>query len=116
MRNKIGDIERLGHILDSIDFINKAVDNKNELQFQEDFILHTAVIKWIEIIGEACIKISPILKIQHTQIEWKKIEGLRHVLVHEYFGIDLERVWIVVLDYLPTLKKEITILLKETKQ
>ena len=44
-------------------FIKKATFGKSEEQFQEDFILHTAVVKWIEIIGEACYKITPELKI-----------------------------------------------------
>ena len=77
--------------------------------------MHTAVVKWIEIIGEACYKITPELKNSRHQIEWRKIEGLRHVLVHEYFGIDLQRVWIVVVDYLTILKDEIIQLQKDIK-
>ncbi len=51
MKNKLSDKERLMHIIDAINFINKALGNKEEKTFQEDFILHTAVVKWVEIIG-----------------------------------------------------------------
>ena len=115
MKSKLGDIERLSHILDAIEFIKRATLDKTESDFQQDFILHTAVIKWIEIIGEACYKLTRGLKSSHPNVDWRNIEGLRHVLVHEYFGIDLQRVWIVVVDYIPTLKEEITIIQKEIK-
>jgi len=107
MKSKLGDFERLGHILDAINFIEKATFGKTESEFHQDFILHTAVVKWIEIVGEACYKVTRGLKSKHPQIEWRKIEGLRHVLVHEYFGIDMQIVWVVVNDYLPTLKREV---------
>ena len=89
----MGDLERLGHILDSIDFIEKAMLNINEEEFYNDFILHTAVVKQFEIIGEASYQISVEIKKADPAVEWKGMEGLWHVLMHEYFGIDLYKIW-----------------------
>lgn len=110
MRNKPGDKERLGHIIDYIEFIQKSLKNVEQEKFNEDFILHTAVLKWVEIIGEASYQISKDYKSRHDEIEWKKIEGMRHVLVHEYFGIDLERVWEVATIYVPDLEVVVNVL------
>lgn len=107
MKNKLGDKERLGHIIDYIQFIQKALKNVEKDKFNEDFILHTAVLKWVEIIGEASYHISKDYKSIHDNIEWKKIEGMRHVLVHEYFGIDLVRVWEVATIYVPELQLKV---------
>ncbi len=113
MKSKLGDKERLGHIPDSINFIVKALSDKTETDFQNDFILHTAITKWLENIGEASYKLTREFKSNHTVIAWRQIEGLRHILVHEYFGIDLIRIWIVLKNDLPLLKKEIQILYNE---
>jgi uncharacterized protein with HEPN domain len=113
MKGEMGDKERLGHILDAIEFINKAIGTKTETDFQADFILHTAILKWLENIGEACYKLTRGFKSQHLEINWRLIEGLRHILVHEYFGIDLIRIWSVVINDLPALKMNVENLLKE---
>jgi uncharacterized protein with HEPN domain len=75
--------------------------------------LHTAVIKWIEIIGEASYHVDRDLKQLHAEIEWKKIEGMRHVLVHEYFGVDLQMVWNVVRNFVGKLKIDVENIIKE---
>lgn len=113
MKDKIGNKARLLHILDAILYIQKALDDKNEESFFNDFILNTAVVKWFEIIGESSTKLTKEFKIAKSSVEWNKIEGLRHVLVHEYFGIDLQRVWILYTDFIPELKNNIENFLKE---
>ena len=92
MKNKLGDKERLGHVLDCVAFIEKSLNGISQDEFNKNFILHTAIQKWIEIIGEACYQISRDYKTKHPNIEWEKIQGLRHILVHEYFGVDLLRI------------------------
>jgi uncharacterized protein with HEPN domain len=64
-------------------------------------------------VGEACYHLSSSLKDLHPEVEWKKIEGMRHVLVHEYFGIDIQMVWKVVKNYISTLKTDVEQILKE---
>jgi len=66
--------------------------------------LQAAIVRWVEIIGEATSKITKEFKDRNTQVEWRSIEGLRHIIVHEYFGVDLERIWNVTQNDIPVLK------------
>jgi len=70
-----------------------------------------ACVKQIEIIGEAANFISPETKVLFSDLEWKQIIGMRHILVHEYFGMDFELVWQVIIKDLPELKQKIEIVL-----
>ena len=63
-----------------------------------------ASIKQIEIIGEAANYVTPEIKQQFSNIEWGQITGMRHILVHEYFGVDADLVWQVIMQDLPLLK------------
>src|SRR4051812_10369762 len=112
MKSRLGDEVRLLHILDAIELIEKALYDKTQADFQQDFILQAATERWVEIIGEASYKISTEFKIKYSDIEWKSIEGLRHVIVHEYFGLDLERIWVVTQMDIPELKWKIEKLIK----
>jgi uncharacterized protein with HEPN domain len=113
MKSKPGNKERLGHILDSIAFIERSLQNVSEEDFQINFILHTAVVKWFEIIGEASYQITKDFKERNTDIQWAAIEGLRHILVHEYFGIDLLKVWELYKMQITDLKEKINKLYNE---
>lgn len=113
MKNKLSDKERLMHIIDAINYINKALSNKEERAFQEDFILHTAVVKWVEIVGEASYKLTRDYKSKHLEIDWRLIEGLRHILVHDYFEVNLETLWQIYKNDLPPLKNKIEQLIKD---
>jgi uncharacterized protein with HEPN domain len=115
MRNKIGDKDRLGHILESIDYIQKSIAGVSAEEFEVNFVLHTAVVKWEEIIGEACYHLTSDLKDGHPEIDWKRIQGMRHVLVHEYAGIDIVAVWKVATQSLEDLKMKVEKILLEFK-
>jgi len=66
-----------------------------------------ASVKQIEIIGEAANYISEETKNKFSDIQWRQITGLRHVLVHEYFGIDSKLIWQIITDDIPELKIKI---------
>jgi len=68
---------------------------------------YSAVIREFEIIGEAAGKLSDALKYRYPEVNWKDIKDFRNILVHEYFGIDLEIVWNVICDDLPILHSTI---------
>ena len=72
-------------------------------RFRGDDLLQNAVMRMIQIVGEAASKISPEYRKAHPEIPWRGIIGMRHRLVHEYFRIDPERVWKVVENDLPAL-------------
>ena len=74
-----------------------------------------AVVRNLEIIGEAVKKLPAQTKRDHPEIEWKKIAGLRDILVHDYFGIDMDIVWDVVQNKLPVLAQQVQRILDESK-
>lgn len=113
MRDKLGDKVRLQHIMDSIAEITSAMSGETKISFVKNHILRIAVVKWIEIIGEAANNISRETKNTTTNIEWAMIIGLRHIVVHEYFGINYEAIWDIATDEIPILKQKIEKLIKE---
>ncbi len=81
--------------------------------FLKDELRQDAVVKNLEVIGEAVKNIPDDLKNRKPEIEWKKIAGLRDILTHGYFGINLEIVWDIIVNKIPDLKRNITDLLSE---
>jgi uncharacterized protein with HEPN domain len=73
--------------------LKKTVNGMDERAFLENVTVQDASIRRLEIIGKAVKNLSPEFKEKHSDIEWKKIAGLRDVLIHAYFGIDLELTW-----------------------
>ena len=106
MKGRIGDRERLGHILDAIAEVESYIVGFDFELFQQDSKTHYATIKQLEIIGEAANNISETTKEIDLSIEWRKIIGLRHILVHEYFGIQVEVVWQIVMNDMPMMKRK----------
>jgi uncharacterized protein with HEPN domain len=97
----------LEHILESITLIEEYVDGKTEEDFSSSSQLQDSVIRRLEVIGEAVKNLPPEVRKTYSDVPWKKIAGLRDVLIHEYFGVDLELTWQVVQNELPVLKKRI---------
>lgn len=95
------------HILESIEAIinfSKAMD-KEELTSNR--LKQSAIVREIEIIGEAVKNISKDLKNKHKEIEWKDIVGTRDKMIHHYFGVDLDIIWGIIKLDLPDLKEKI---------
>lgn len=106
----------LEDILESISKIEeymKGVDKKMLLteSWLEDVLVHR-----LEIIGEAAKNMPEDFRKEHPEVEWKKISGLRDKLVHAYFGVSLERVWLVVIDDIPPLKEKIQKILDDLEK
>lgn len=107
MKDKIGDKARLFHILDSIQEIEKYVQNISFDEFLENDMIQNACIRLLEVIGEASRSISEDIKRQFPGIEWREIVDLRNLLLHEYFGVDLNIVWSIIQFDIPPLKAKI---------
>jgi len=105
----------LKHIRDSIARIESYTAGGREAFFR-DSMVQDAVIRNLEVIGEAVKNLSSGLRRRHPAIPWRSITALRNVLIHEYFGVDLEIVWRVVSRRLPTLKRSVLTLLERGKR
>ena len=81
--------------------------------FFSDRKTQDAVVRNLEIIGEATKRVSATLKEAHPDIAWKPIAGMRDKLIHDYFGVNLQLVWDAVVRDLPDLKRKIDLLLKD---
>ncbi len=102
-------------IEDMLESINKIEDYTNNVNFKEfanDSKTIDAVIRNIEIIGEAANRMPKHICNQHPEIDWKAISGSRHKIIHGYFGIDLNTIWKIVDQDLPELKLKLEIILK----
>jgi uncharacterized protein with HEPN domain len=102
----------LNDVLESIKKIERYTKGVRESGFCQDSQLQDAVLKRLEIIGEAVKNISVSIRKKHSEIPWKEIAGLRDVLIHEYFGVNQKRVWKVIINRLPILKKQIKQIIK----
>jgi uncharacterized protein with HEPN domain len=102
---------RVQDILDAIKRIERYAKRGRRV-FEEDELVHTWMIHHIQIIGEAASKLTPSFRKTHHNIPWPQIIKMRHVLVHDYFGIDLAEVWAAVERDLPALKRQVTAILK----
>jgi uncharacterized protein with HEPN domain len=100
-------VELFRHILKEIDFIDRNADNIELSVFLKDDVLQHAFVRSIEIIGEAVKNISLEIKALYPEINWRKIAGTRDKMIHNYFEIDLEIVWDIIKNKLPTLKEAI---------
>jgi uncharacterized protein with HEPN domain len=97
----------LGHISESINELEKNISGMSEAEFSENTTSQDAAVRRLEIIGEAVRNIPETFRKKHLKIPWKKIAGLRDVLIHEYFGVDMELVWKIAKNDIPKLKKNI---------
>lgn len=98
------------HIRDAIRQIIEYAPIRKE-EFCADRKTQDAVVRNLEIIGEATKRLSPLLKSAHTDIAWKPIAGMRDKLIHDYFGVNVELVWEVVERDLPLLYEKVNGLL-----
>ena len=93
MREPIRDKSRLEHILESINYILEFTSGIDFEDFSINKMLQFAVVKNLEIIGEACYKLTNDIKSKYSEIEWGKIISMRHILVHGYYDTDEMIVW-----------------------
>jgi uncharacterized protein with HEPN domain len=107
----IDDGDRLRHILDACLSIQAYTIGKTRVDFDADPVLCLALIRLVEIIGEAASKLSNELKQAHDEIPWIDIVGMRNRLIHGYYDIDNTVVWRTVSEDIPKLIEQISKLL-----
>ena len=97
----------IAHILESIDWIETYAKKMSFGQFKKSTKDQDAIIRRFEIIGEAAKNLPVDFKQKHKNVAWNKIVGMRDVLIHNYFGVDLELVWKTIHEDLPSLKQSL---------
>jgi uncharacterized protein with HEPN domain len=102
------DLTYIDHILDSIRKINEFSDGLSLKDFKANELVQDAIIRNIEIIGEASKKISTDTKQTYYKIPWKEIAGMRDKLIHDYLGVDVTVVWKTIKEDIPTLERLIS--------
>ena len=107
------DLVFIEHILESINAIGGFSENLNREELSLNRLKQSAIVREIEIIGEAVKNISDNLKNTHKKIEWREIAGTRDKMIHHYFGVDLNIVWDIIKVDLPVLRKQVDLILKE---
>jgi uncharacterized protein with HEPN domain len=101
----------LEDILEAIELIERRMHGKTAEQFLDDVDLQDMVVRRLEIIGEAMRIIPREFREEHFKSGWKGPVDMRSKLIHDYFDVDPEIVWDVVMDHLPTLKSTVRELL-----
>ena len=105
----------LNHILDCVRKIQHYTVGLDQDNFLNQSLIQDAVIRNLEIIGEATKQLDSGFRAKYPQIAWKKIAGMRDKLIHDYIGVDLWAVWGVVENIIPTFQQQIQeIIEKET--
>jgi uncharacterized protein with HEPN domain len=97
------DLVYVRHILDAIDRIRKYTEGLNQVDFVADEKTQDAVIRQLEIIGEASKQVSAAFRQEHEAIPWSDMARMRDLLIHHYFGVDLSVVWDTAAQDLPGL-------------
>jgi uncharacterized protein with HEPN domain len=101
----------LDDILEAIGNIHEFLADMDYDRFQQDKKTQYAVVRSLEIIGEAAVRLANLYQDIAPEIEWRKIIGLRNILIHEYFGVSLPIVWDVVQNKLQQLEESCKMLL-----
>lgn len=109
------DSVRLRHMLEAAEACLKFAEGKKREDFEEDKMLCFAVVRALEIFGEAAAGVSEPLRMKHPKIEWRDIIGMRNRLIHAYFDIDYDIVWEAIRYEIPKIIPQLEKLLTQLK-
>lgn len=103
----------LEDIIDCSQKIAEYITGKTSFDFQNDDLLQDAVIRRLEVIGEAIKRLPSDIREQYPAIEWKKAAGMRDILIHHYEELDIEQIWVTATQTIPEFSEQIKLILKE---
>ena len=100
------------HMQECIQRIEKYTAG-GQVEFMQQDLIQDAVIRNLQVLAESSQHISNERKQSHPEVDWFALSGFRNILVHEYLGVDVERVWNIIMNDLPSLKSSLIIMLEE---
>lgn len=106
---------RLEHIKGCAEKIQRWLKGVSKDAFWRNDLLQAAVMRELEVIGEAAKGISDALRQKHPEVPWREMAGMRDVLIHEYFEVDLEEVWTTATEDIPELHRLVSKILSEPR-
>ena len=113
---KRDDTVYLHHILDAIAKAQSYLLDIDEASFFTASLIQDGVIQQIEVIGEAAKQLSGELCSRYAHVPWDDIAGMRDKLIHDYFGVDLDKVWLTAIEDLPLLQEEVSAILRQLSE
>lgn len=116
MREAAKDKGRLQHILSSIERVREFTEGMSKEELVNDILHLHATVYNVQIVGEAVYKLTKEFKGSHTETPWRMIEKMRHILVHDYYQINLDILWIVINEDLPILEEQIKKYISDFKE
>jgi uncharacterized protein with HEPN domain len=108
--------EYLQHVLDETTYIMTSSVGLSKVAFVQDETLKRAYVRSIEVIGEAVKQLPDALRQKYSTVEWRSMAGMRDRLIHNYFGVDYDIVWDVVMNKIPALDVEVRKILAQECQ
>ena len=103
----------LHHVINASERIPEYLEGVNRVRFETYHLLQDGVIRQLEIIGEAIKRVSKDMRVIYPEVPWQDIAGMRDKLIHDYFGVDIETVWLTAHDDIPILKQQVEGILRE---
>jgi uncharacterized protein with HEPN domain len=109
------DMAFIRHILEEVHYLMQESEDLEYKDFVSNETLKRAFVRSLEVIGEATKNLSAEFRERYPHIKWREIAGLRDKLIHHYFGVNLKRVWDVVVTQIPKLKDQIEGILEDKR-
>ncbi|MCK6449404.1 MAG: DUF86 domain-containing protein [Alphaproteobacteria bacterium] len=105
------DADYLADVVRAAELVASFTDGYSFERFLKDPLVQSAVLRQLQIVGEACRRISAEFQSEHPEIPWQKIVGMRNVIVHDYQDVEFEVVWSVVTTFLPDVRAKMSAIL-----
>lgn len=101
------DLLYLNDMIEACEKLVTCIERLDRAEFEADWIRYDAVLRNLEILGEAAKCVSESVRQQHTSIPWRKIAAMRDIVIHHYFGLDRDTIWDTVKNRVPSLLEEL---------